>query len=82
VRPQVDAWVWELFRSRLFRPEHFSLDKGACLLEKTGRARFYEHFEESLRPTSNRLRAYCRLVARDLRAHAPALPMADGEEEV
>ena len=80
IRPLVDAWVWELFRSRLLRPEHFVMDKGACLLGKTGRARFYEHFEEFLRPAERRLRGYCRLVARDLRGHAPVLPTADEEE--
>jgi CRISP-associated protein Cas1 len=81
VRPSVDAWVWESFRSRTLRPEHFTLDKGACLLEKAGRARFYEQFEGLLRPTANRLRAYCRLLARVLRSHAPDLPTVDEEDE-
>lgn len=81
LRPLVDAWVWATFRSRALRPEHFNFDKGACLLEKTGRARFYEHFEEFLRPAANRLRGYCRLLARVLRSDAPALPARDEEEE-
>jgi CRISP-associated protein Cas1 len=81
VRPLVDGWIWEMFRSRALRPEHFALDKGACLLEKTGRARFYQYFEQFLRPTANRLRAYCRLLARALRCHAPDLPTADEEDE-
>ena len=81
VRPLVDAWIWEIFRARALRPEHFTLDKGACLLEKTGRARFYEYFEQFLRPTASRLRGYCRLLARVLRSHAPDLPTVDEEDE-
>jgi CRISPR-associated protein Cas1 len=69
-----------MFRSRALRPEHFTLDKGACLLQKTGRARFYERFEEFLHPAANRLRGYCRLLARTLRSQAPALPEADEGE--
>ena len=82
VRPSADAWIWEMFRSRALRPEHFTLDKGACLLQKTGRARFYEHFEEFLHPAANRLRGYCRLLARVLRSQGPALPVLDAEEEL
>ncbi|MEW5977186.1 MAG: CRISPR-associated endonuclease Cas1 [Acidobacteriota bacterium] len=81
VRPLVDAWTWEMFRSRALRPEHFRFDKGACLLEKTGRARFYAYFEEFLRPTANRLRGYCRLLARELRSQAPVLLSVVEEEE-
>jgi CRISPR-associated protein Cas1 len=82
VRPLVDAWIWEMFRARALRPEHFTLHKGACLLEKTGRARFYEQFEEFLRPTANRLRGYCRLLAQVLRSHAPNLPTIEEEDEL
>jgi CRISPR-associated protein Cas1 len=81
LRPRVDAWVWEMFRARALRTEHFTLDKGACLLEKAGRARFYQHFEAFLRPAANRLRGYCRLLARVLRSQAPALPAIEEEEE-
>lgn len=77
VRPLVDAWVWQIFRSRELRPEHFTTDKGACLLEKTGRWRYYEHFEEFLRTAGNRLRGYCRLLARELRSDAANLVAAD-----
>ena len=41
-RSRLDAWVWELFRNRVLRTEHFRSDKGACLLDKTGRRHFYE----------------------------------------
>lgn len=81
VRPSVYAWVWELFRSRWLRPEHFKTDKGACVLEKTGRARFYEHFEGFLPPAARRLRGYCRLLARAMRSHVLDIPAADEEDE-
>jgi CRISPR-associated protein Cas1 len=80
LRPRVDAWVWEMFRSRGLRAEHFTLDKGACLLEKTGRARFYERFEQFLDSAGRRLRGYCQLLARALRAQAPDLPAVAEEE--
>jgi CRISPR-associated protein Cas1 len=82
IRPLVDAWVWEMFRSRTLRPEHFTVDKGACVIEKTGRARFYENYELFLKSVSNRLRGYCRLLARELRAGAPELPVCDEEEDL
>jgi CRISPR-associated protein Cas1 len=82
VRPLVDAWVWEMFRSRTLRPEHFKVDKGACVIEKAGRARFYQHYEHFMKTISVRLRGYCRLLARDLRAQAPQLPACDGEEDL
>jgi CRISP-associated protein Cas1 len=82
VRPGVDAWVWEMFRSRGLRGEHFTVDKGACLLEKAGRARFYERFKPFLDSAANRLRGYCRLLARALRSEAPDLPVVVDEEEL
>jgi len=82
LRPSVDRWVWEMFRSRELRQEHFAMDKGTCVIEKTGRARFYEHFEQFLQPTARRIRGYCRLLARALRSHAPALSVMDEEEEL
>ena len=37
LRPAVDEWIWQQFSPGPLRPEHFSPDKGACLLGKTGR---------------------------------------------
>jgi CRISPR-associated protein Cas1 len=81
-RPAVDAWVWELFRTRALRVEHFTVDKGACLLEKTGRARFYERFEPLLIGVGRGLRGSCRLLARALRSQTPHAPIAFDEEEL
>jgi CRISP-associated protein Cas1 len=82
VRPLVDAWVWEMFRSRALRPEHFTVDKGACVIDKTGRARFYQHYELFMNSAARRLRGYCRLLVRDLRFKAPALPVCNEEEDL
>ena len=71
LRIKVDAWVWELFRSRTLRAEHFRQDKGACVLDKAGRAHFYERYETLLRPASRVLRHYCRILVRALLDGAP-----------
>lgn len=66
LRPHVDAWVWEMFRSRMLRAEHFTGDKGACLLNKAGRAQFYARFERLQDQMSRSLRRHCRLAVRTL----------------
>ena len=45
LRARTDRWVWGLFRNRTLREEAFLRDKGACLLGKAGRSRFYEEYE-------------------------------------
>jgi len=97
LRPRVDGWVWELFRERLLRLEHFTHDKGACLLHKAGRRNFYEAWEDGAARFRPALRGYCRLLVARLRGVsldlAPAPPdwseyalensieQYDGEEE-
>lgn len=67
LRPRVDARVWELFRSRTLRAEDFSMDKGACVLHKSGRARFYAYWETAAQLLRRALRRECRLLAASLR---------------
>lgn len=67
LRPAIDLWVWELLRSRTLREDHFSLDKGACLLGKAGRAIYYAEWEKSSTPWRRWLRAQCQALARSLR---------------
>lgn len=67
LRPRVDAWVWQLFRSRSLRDEHFLRDKGACLLHKAGRRHFYEAWETAACLYRLPLRGFCRLLVRRLR---------------
>ncbi|MEN8129535.1 MAG: CRISPR-associated endonuclease Cas1 [Pseudomonadota bacterium] len=66
LRPKVDAWVWQLFRVRELREEHFARDKGACLLIKTGRKHFYSAWAQTAPVLQRRLRRYTALLARSL----------------
>lgn len=73
LRPLVDRFVWRLFAEQTIRPDHFSHERGACLLGKAGRAHFYAHFEEFATMPRARLRRQCRALARVLRRAAPEL---------
>ncbi len=68
LRPVADAWVHGLFRERELRADHFRKDKGACLLDKAGRARFYPVYESFAHTQRRRLRRLARLVVRGIRA--------------
>ena len=82
LRPAIDLWVWELLRSRTLREEHFSLDKGACLLGKAGRAIYYAEWEKNSTPWRRWLRAQCQSLARSLRLQGLVwLAQADDEDE-
>ncbi len=73
-RPLIDDWVWQQFRSRELRPEHFGRDgSGACLMGKTARAHFYEAIVPMQRRCATALRRHARLTARTL-ADAAELP--------
>ena len=72
LRPAVDLWVWEQLRSRQLRPEHFSLDKGACLLGKAGRQHFYSSWQTSAPPWGRWLRTQTRQLAATLRHNGQA----------
>lgn len=60
LRPRLDAWIWELFRSRLLRKEHFHQREARCELGKAGRRIFYEAHE----PLAARLRQQMRRMSR------------------
>jgi CRISPR-associated protein Cas1 len=64
LRPHADAWVWEMFRSRCLRAEHFGKEGEACLLGKAGRKIFYQAFERFARAPRRMLRRQCHLLAR------------------
>lgn len=68
LRPQADAWLLGLFQERVLRPDHFRDDKGACLLGKAGRARFYPAYELFADVQRRRLRRLARLTVRSIRA--------------
>jgi CRISPR-associated protein Cas1 len=76
LRPRADAFVRDLFRERTLRPEHFAIDKGACLLGKAGRERFYAAWEGHASVPRRWLRRQCASLAASLRQSAS--PMLDG----
>jgi len=80
LRPRIDDWVWESFRTRLIREDHFMIDKGACLLGKTGRRHFYANFEPLSRALRKNLLRECRLLAKAYLLNSPNLPMDQHEE--
>jgi CRISPR-associated protein Cas1 len=65
-RPRVDAWVWEQFRTRNLRADHFTREGDACLLGKTGRQHFYRDFEPFMRPLRRLLRRFADKLAAGL----------------
>ncbi|MCS7316486.1 MAG: CRISPR-associated endonuclease Cas1 [Bryobacterales bacterium] len=66
LRPRLDEWVWEMFRQRTLRSEHFRTVRGACLLGKAGRRIFYEAHEALACRSRRRLRRLGQLLVRVL----------------
>jgi CRISPR-associated protein Cas1 len=65
LRPTVDVWIWQQFRSGELRGEHFGHDgAGACLLGKAGRAHFYQAWEAQAHHHQRALRGYARALAK------------------
>lgn len=80
-RTQVDAFVWQQFRERALRGEHFGRDgAGACLLGKAGRAHFYAAFTPVQERVGRALRRQARIAARALAA-ACDVPLACADDE-
>jgi CRISPR-associated protein Cas1 len=63
LRPLADAWVWEQFRTRHLRPDHFTREGDACLLGKAGREHFYSAWQGFIRPHRRLLRRATRKLA-------------------
>ena len=60
LRPRLDGWVWQLFRERHLRADHFRQQDGACLLGKTGRGIFYAQYEAQARAQRRWMRRQVR----------------------
>jgi CRISPR-associated protein Cas1 len=83
LRPRADALVRGLFRDRMLRGEHFTTDKGACLLGKAGRGHFHAAWEKYASLPRRWLRRQCATLAASLREPGEALLQGfagDGEE--
>lgn len=84
LRPSADAWIWRLIAERDLRLEHFTQDKGACLLGKAGRGRFYESWERFAPAPRRYLRRTCTGLVRMLREReVPKLEhlLAQGDDD-
>lgn len=64
LRPTLDRWVWQLFKERQLRPEHFSDDNGRCQMNKAGRHCFYAFYESHVGPVRRLLRRYGHALAK------------------
>lgn len=82
LRPVVDRWVWHLLQQRLLREEHFSLDKGACLLGKAGRAVFYDDWERASKPMRRWLQRKAAAMAQHLRGVGHAWLLSSNDADV
>ena len=83
LRPAVDLWLWEQLRTRELRADDFSMDKGACLLGKAGRARFYASWEAHARPWQRWLRQRAQRLAAVLRTEGTVwLDTAELDDEI
>jgi len=68
LRPLADEWIWRLFQGRTLREDHFSNDKGACIMGKAARECFYAEWEQFARLPRRWLRTRSARLARTLRA--------------
>ncbi len=85
MRPAADRTAARLFHDGVLRPDHFRIEKGACLLGKAGRKAFYEGADEDVRRAGERMRRLARLVAKAADAviggrEAPAEAAEDQED--
>ncbi len=80
LRPAVDTWIWRLFRDRVLRDDHFTVDRGACLIGKSGRRVFYGAWQAESESHQRWLRRNARKLGASLRTEGLAwiTPIVDG----
>ncbi len=66
LRPKLDAWAWEQFRTRHLTNDHFTHEGDACLLGKAGRQHFFRAYEPFARPVRRLLRRFAGKLATHL----------------
>ncbi len=70
LRPLVDRFVLDLFHQRILRAEHFGMQKGSCLLSKTGREHFYPAWARFVDVPVRHMRRGMRLLKHFIREQA------------
>ncbi|MDN3651351.1 CRISPR-associated endonuclease Cas1 [Thalassotalea ponticola] len=67
IRTQVDFWVYEMFRLRVLRSDHFCRENsGACMLTKAGRKVFFAQLAIAMPQWRKYLRSICAILAKTL----------------
>ncbi|HLK81201.1 MAG TPA: CRISPR-associated endonuclease Cas1 [Xanthobacteraceae bacterium] len=79
LRPRAEEWIRTLFRDRVIRGEHFTEDKGACLLGKAGREHFYAAWEGFAPLHRRHLRRQCATLVAALRGPGDSFAVAGAE---
>jgi len=78
-RAHIERWVWEAWRDKSLRVEHFGRDSsGACLLQKAGREFFYRYITSVLTDCQKGIHRQARALARVLATDVRGLE-TDGE---
>ncbi len=80
-RPEVDRWVWDLFRVRHFTERDFSTEgeRAGCYLKKAARGRYYQAYEEWAVARRSAMREEVQALARSILDGED--PLSYGESE-
>lgn len=78
-RPEVDRWVWELFRTRAFTERDFAVDseRPGCYLKKSARSRYYQAYEGWMAPRRPTMRSEVEALARRMLNGEDAIPVGE-----
>lgn len=80
LRARVDRLVWDLFRQRVLRKEHFTSDQGRCLLGKAARREYYERLEPVMASASRTLRRAVRTLVGSIEGEERETATEEDEE--
>jgi CRISPR-associated protein Cas1 len=80
-RPDVDRWVWDLFRSRRFTERDFAAEgeRAGCYLKKVARGRYYQAYEEWAVARRSAMRDEVQALARSILDGEDPLPYGESE---
>ncbi|MDP2601684.1 MAG: CRISPR-associated endonuclease Cas1 [Deltaproteobacteria bacterium] len=80
-RPDVDRWIWEVFRQRRFTARDFSADgeRPGCYLKKASRGRYYQGYEEWIASRRPAMRAEVEALARSMLDGEDTIPIGEAD---